>query len=120
MTNHKSVPKTDLPTSFLCTQAIEETPNTRYERALITVTVNPSNEFAPIITSSINSFVGYIAENSPRGTLITDFSGTQFIKLQIIDTDVVSTFFSVEVLSQLQFLWELGVAFNRRRSSCQS
>ncbi|XP_076458556.1 cadherin-99C-like [Babylonia areolata] len=71
-------------------RAIEETDQNRYERALVTATILPANDFNPIITSSINSFVGYIPENSPRGTLITDFSGTQFIRLQIVDSDVLS------------------------------
>ena len=44
-----------------------------------------------------------MAENSPRGTLLTDFGGTQFIRLQIIDNDVVSAVLPVGLGSRSWF-----------------
>ncbi|KAL8559117.1 hypothetical protein ACOMHN_046165 [Nucella lapillus] len=72
-------------------RAVEDTIQSRYERALVTATILPANNFAPLITTSINSYTAYIPENSARGTLITDFSGTQFLRLEILDRDVLSS-----------------------------
>ncbi|XP_041364040.1 cadherin-99C-like [Gigantopelta aegis] len=72
-------------------RAEEQSDRRRYERALITVTVNAANIFPPTVRSSTNSFTGYIPENSPRGTLVLDQQGTRFLKLIVTDGDVLAS-----------------------------
>ena len=67
-------------------QAEETSGSQRFEIAKLTITVETTNLYAPVLTSSLESFDVelFVAENSQKSTLVTDEDGEA---LQILASD---------------------------------
>lgn len=72
-------------------QAEEQTGSGRYTTAQLIINVMATNEFPPVVRSSINDFTGYIYENSPRNTLVRNALGSTALRLLVEDPDQVSS-----------------------------
>ena len=57
--------------------------------ATLTITVLPTNEHAPSVTSSYDSFTGYIYENSRLGIHVKNEAGSSALKIVVSDEDQV-------------------------------
>ena len=57
--------------------------------ATLTIAVLPTNEHAPSVASSFNSFTGYIYENSRLGIHVNNEAGSSALKLLVSDEDQV-------------------------------
>ena len=77
--------------SPFCLQAQEVSQNIRYATADLIIKVTPTNEAAPVITSSLRDFTGYIYENSQKNTLVTNLLGATALRLIVQDPDQVSS-----------------------------
>ena len=71
-------------------QAEEVSQNRRYTTARVKVQVTSVNEFAPVISSSVGDFTGYIYENSPRNTFVSHDVDAEALQLIVHDPDWVS------------------------------
>ncbi len=63
--------------------------NHRYALATLVIEVTRTNEFPPHIESKIGP-IGYIYENAPRGTIVTNALGNRAMQLVVTDPDQVS------------------------------
>lgn len=61
-----------------------------YATAELTVTVDAVNEYPPVVTSSLLHFEGFVYENAPKGTFITNKGATKTLKFLARDPDQVN------------------------------
>jgi len=54
--------------------------------------VTPTNEYPPIIESSIHDFTGYLYENSLKNSLVTNALGNTPMRIIAKDPDQVNAF----------------------------
>ncbi|XP_064595075.1 cadherin-99C-like [Liolophura sinensis] len=75
---------------FLIIRAEEQTTNRRFATTRISVTVSPSNRFAPTLSTNTIAFTGYVQENAQVGTMVTNQARDQVLKLTVLDQDVTA------------------------------
>ncbi|KAL5018733.1 hypothetical protein ScPMuIL_004455 [Solemya velum] len=85
----RPIQRTTIQEVDLIIRAQEERGQRKYERCRVKVTIVPSNTNPPNIISQLG-FIGYIDENSPSNTLVTNVNRVP-LQLDISDLDVLAT-----------------------------